>query len=289
MSKKIDKLTDAQIERLKPHADMWIEIGLSTEPTNFEESKKFAILAYERVGLPPPTKFHLVDGPLAAIDLIKTLDPSKSKRTIFDEMCYGSYDASWLSFYDFFEKEVGIEFDVKIDGLVGLAKNCGWISYYEDTVVFQHRPLHIKFDDQQRLHCEDGPAILYRDGLSVYSWHGTTVPSEWIEKKSSLTAKTAISWKNIEQRRCACEILGWATILRELNSRVVDSDGDPMIGDLLEVEIPDIGKEKFLQVVCGTGRTFAIPVPPEMKTALEANAWTYGVSPDLLLDLEVRT
>ena len=62
-----------------------------------------------------------------------------------------------------------------------------------------------------------------------------------------------------------------------------------MIGTLLEVNLPDIGKEKFLKVLCGTGREFAIPVPPFMKTALEANAWTYGLDGDLLRDLEVRT
>ena len=116
-----------------------------------------------------------------------------------------------------------------------------------------------------------------------------SIPAEWIEKKAKLTPKIALSWENIEQRRCACEILGWAKILRELNSKVIDSDEDPMIGTLLEVNIPDIGREKFLQVLCGTGRTFAIPVPPNCKTALEANAWTFGVEPETLRDLEVRT
>jgi hypothetical protein len=43
------------------------------------------------------------------------------------------------------------------------------------------------------------------------------------------------------------------------------------------VDIPDIGREHYLRVKCGTGRGFAIPVPPECKTALEANAWTYGL------------
>lgn len=287
---KIKELTKEQEAQLQPHADMWIKIGLSTEPVDFEEAKKYARLAYQRAGVKEPTKFYLVDGPLAAIKLIKELDPSKSEKTIFNEMCHSSHDASWLSFYDFFATVVGIEFTVKIDGLIGLAKNSGWVSLYEDTVVIQQRPELIKFDDQNRLHCETGPAIRYRDGLSVYSWHGVTIPKEWIENKATaLTPKVALTWSNIEQRRCACEILGWANILRELNSTVIDSDADPMIGDLLEVEIPEIGREKFLQVVCGTGRTFAIPVPPNMKTALEANAWTYNLKPIDLRDLEVRT
>ena len=94
---------------------------------------------------------------------------------------------------------------------------------------------------------------------------------------------------HFEKRRAACEILGWDKILEELDARVIDHDTDPEIGDLLEVQIPDIGREKFLRVKCGTGRTFALPVPPEMSTALEANAWTYGFDADSFPKPEVRT
>jgi hypothetical protein len=289
MTDKIESLTEEQTARFPEFVDKWLKIGLSTEPVDLENAKKAACLAYTLAGLPEPTKFYVTDSPISAIKLIKELDPSKSENDIFNEMSYGAHDASWLSFNNYFQEVLNLEVCNKLQGLMDLAKYCGWVSFYEDTVVFQHRPEIIKFDDQNRLHCETGPAIRFRDGYSVYAWHGTRIPSEWIEKKSELTAKIALTWENIEQRRCACEILGWATILRDLNSRVIDSDDDPMIGNLLEVDLPDIGTEKFLQVVCGTGRTFAIPVPPEMKTALEANAWSYNIGPDLLRDLEVRT
>jgi hypothetical protein len=78
--------------------------------------------------------------------------------------------------------------------------------------------------------------------------------------------------------------------LNELQAKVIDRDADPEIGELLEVEIPEIGTERFLKVLCGTGREFALPVPPDMKTALQANAWTFGVE-DVrdFLKPEVRT
>ena len=286
---KIEKLTAEQEARFGEYVDKWLDIGLSTEPVDFEKAKEAACLSYRLAGLPEPVNFHIADSPVDAIRLIKTLDSSKSSSDIFNEMSYGAQDAGWLSLYNFFQEVVGLECTNKLQGLMDLSKNSGWVSFYEDTVVFQHRPEVIKFDDQNRLHCEDGPAIRYRDGYSVYSWHGTRIPAEWIEKKSELTAKIALTWENIEQRRCACEIIGWAKILRELDSKVIDSDEDPMIGNLLEANIPGIGREKFLQVLCGTGRTFAIPVPPECKTALEGNAWTFGVEPEMLRDLEVRT
>lgn len=95
-------------------------------------------------------------------------------------------------------------------------------------------------------------------------------------------------WANVEQRRAACEIVGWHSILRELHARVIDSNTDPQIGTLLECDIPNSGKERFLQVQCGTGRSFALPVPREVRTALEANAWTYGLRSDEL-KVEART
>lgn len=161
---------------------------------------------------------------------------------------------------------------------------------YSSWACIQDKPLYIKFDDQNRLHCENGPAIEYGDGTVVYAWHGVSVPDAWIaDKENALTAEIALTWENIEQRRAACEILGWAKVLEKLNARVVDADEDAQIGTLLRVEIPEIGEEQFLKVQCGTGRTFAIPVPPTVKTALEANAWTYGMDPEQLRDLEVRT
>ena len=81
----------------------------------------------------------------------------------------------------------------------------------------------------------------------------------------------------------------WERIIRELGHRVIDRDADDMIGELVEVDIPHVGREKFLRVLCGTGRRYALAVPPEMRTAIEANAWTLNVEPDFLKTLEKRT
>lgn len=288
--KKIYKLTPAQEAKIPEYVDKWIKIGFSTEPVNFEKAKEAVCLAYELADLKRPTQFHVVDSPMSAIKFIQTLDSKKTPNDIFSEMIFGNHDASWLGFYQFFRDELNIEECKKLDGLIELANHCGWLNVYEDVVVFQHRPESVKMDDQKRLHCQDGPAIRYRDGFSVYAWHGVRIPGEWIENtKEALTPQIALSWENVEQRRCACEILGWANILRQLGSKVIDEDADPEVGTLVEVEIPEIGKEKFLRVMCGTKREFALPVPPEMKTALEANAWTFGFEAKDFIIPEVRT
>jgi hypothetical protein len=151
------------------------------------------------------------------------------------------------------------------------------------------RPEIILIDADNRAHCETGPSHKWRDGWSLYHWHGVKIPAEWVENKAGLSAKTALTWENIEQRRAACEIVGWAKILKELNAIVIDKDSDPEIGTLLEVDLPDSGKERFIHVKCGTGREFALPVPKDCgDTALAANAWTYGLD-GVAYRPEVRT
>jgi len=165
----------------------------------------------------------------------------------------------------------------------------GFRVLHPEFCIVSDFPEIIKIDAENRPHCEDGPSHRWRDGWSLYHWHGTAIPAEWIEDRASLTPQIALTWRNIEQRRCACEILGWAAILTALNAKTLDEDGDPEIGSLVEVAIPDVGRERFLRVQCGTGRQFALPVPPNMKTALEAQAWTWGLDESEFVKPEIRT
>lgn len=160
---------------------------------------------------------------------------------------------------------------------------------HEKFCIVADFPEKLKMDDQNRPHCQDGPSHRWSDGWESYYWHGVRVPSEWINAPKNLTSKTAITWNNIEQRRAAIEIVGWSKVLEDLDVNVIDTDADPEIGELLEVTIPDIGKEKFLRVRCGTGRTFALPVPPEMTSAMMAQAWTWSLDLKDFVIPEVRT
>lgn len=275
---KLENLTPQQESLLDVYKDKWLEIGLCTDPIDFEETKKAVNECYECAGLTPPTDIYKCDSPESAINLISELSNNTDKASILSDQIYGCHDAGWLSFYDFFLNESDVTGIDSVKGLIRLAKNCGWWAAYDTVAVVQERPKSIKFDDEKRLHCQDGPAITYRDGLEVYAWHGVRVDKEWIMNPSeSLNPTIALNCENLEKRRVACEILGWDKILDQLNCKVIDQNEDPEIGALLEVEFPEIGLERFLKVQCGTKRTFALPVPFEMETALQANAWTYGL------------
>ncbi len=170
-----------------------------------------------------------------------------------------------------------------------VCSSAGWFWPHRDFVVVCERPRIVSRDDQGRLHSETGNAIEFRDGWGVASWHGTRVPLEWIVNRKTMDPSIALTDPSVERRRAAAEIIGWAKILRSLPHRVIDRDPDPQIGTLLDVNLPEAPGSRFVLVRCATGRDFALPVPREMATALAANAWTYGIEPLDLKQLEQRT
>ena len=201
----------------------------------------------------------------------------------------GSGDADCAALYSFFTDIVWLDDPVSEPFRIyeTLANTCGFVWFNENFLVISDRPEEIHRDAQGRLHNNAGPSISFRDGWCQFHWHGVAIPGEWVTGKPPSAAE-ALTWENMEQRRVACEMLGWKNILNELDVKVIDEAGDPEIGILLEVDIPDSGKERFLQVRCGTGREFVLPVPPHVKTALQANAWTWDIE-DYEYMPEVRT
>lgn len=165
----------------------------------------------------------------------------------------------------------------------------GFRVMHEKFCLVSDFPEILRTDEQHRPHCETGPSHRWRDGWALYHWHGTRIPAAWIEDRASLTPLAALGQRNTELRRAACEILGWNNILAALNARLVDKDDDPQIGELLEVDLPDAPRERFLRAQCGTGRTIIVWVSKNHRTALEANAATYQIPPDLLKLKEHRT
>ena len=249
---KIDTLTTEQTAKLSEYREKWLKIGLSCAPLDFEAAKDAAIRAYAVAGLAPPTRFYHMSSPVGAAILAAVLQlKNQVWAQVRDQVraqVYGSHDAHWLGFYDFFATECHIADAERLRPLMDLAQACGWWAPYQDAVIFQDRHSILRRDDQHRLHCETGPAVAYPDGYRLFFWHGTAVPGHWITHKSDLLPEAVLRTANVEQRRAGCEILGWERILNELRAVEIDANPNPQIGTLLEVDLPDAGKEKFLRV-----------------------------------------
>jgi hypothetical protein len=205
----------------------------------------------------------------------------------------GNAWSGYESFLTFFRDVVNLPLDYsKYDPWVELAQRSGFRWMHPEFCIISDRPEVLTVDDQNRPHGESGPFCRWRDGSALYSWHGTRVPRSWIESKATLDPRLALTHDNVEMRRAVADIVGWRRVLGGLSPRILDTDGDPQIGSLLEVDLPDSPAARFLSVRCGTGRDFVLPVPQTVTTALEANAWTYGFDAKaalILRALEVRT
>lgn len=261
----------------------WTDIGLSTKAADRAEAEAAIADVYRHGGLKPPARIVWRESPMALLGRDAGADvvaaSGRTSRPAASDCIYGQHDAGWLSFYAFMREVVGlVEQTEKLAGLMRLARCAGWALPYENTcyVAERHNVLHR--DNSGRLHCLTGPAVAYPDGWGVYAVRGVRVPKAWIEQRDTLDPMTALTEPNLERRGAAALILGWDKVLNKLKPVVVDSESSPEYdyGKLLRVDLPDEPGQQFLQVLCATGRTMVIRVPPTVRSAREANAWTYG-------------
>lgn len=290
--KKIEKLTPEQEAQIQPYLEKTLAEGLSTEPVDRPKVERIVKEVYKERGLKPPKKVYWANGPREASLLHRKIVEEAGEqfeRYQIPQM-QGQHQLYWLGFYGFLTEVMGLEWDGDLTPHLEMARNCGWWMPFDEFVICCERHNILERDENGNLHCENGPAVAFPDGWELFFWHGTSIPSEWITDKENVDPALALTWDNIEQRRCLAEILGWDKVLEQLNPKIIDEDSNPEIGTLMEVELPDSGTERFLRVKCGTGRDFVIPVDPSLKTALQANAWTYGLE-DSYEDFlpEVRT
>jgi len=157
-TKHIESLTPEQEALLPVYRDRWLEIGLSTEPTDQDAARQAVNECYTSAGLTPPESILFVASPDEALDTIQRLAPTVSRSDISNNFCWNQHDAGSLGFYAFFHEVIGLPGLEKIIPLLNLAKVCGWVSFYEEVAVVQDRPEIIRFDDTKRLHAENGKA-----------------------------------------------------------------------------------------------------------------------------------
>ena len=228
----------------------------------------------------------------------------------------------WLAFYDA-PRRLGIvtyseDDNRKLDLWCSLAKSCGWWWPYEQICVISERPaaVHVESWDAHRgtvrLHRAGGPAMLFRDGWPVHAWHGRRVPA-WVVEEP--TPEKIAAEANAEVRRCAIEAYGWDRFVEaaglvpvgaqpgsrkrstELAAARVTDPGNPG-QHLVLYDVPEkLWGSPVRLLICtngsaerdGTRRRYGVTVPATVKDALEAAAWTAGLSRDEYARMVRRT
>jgi len=193
---------------------------------------------------------------------------------------YGQHEAGWLSFYAFFRDACTLESARRLDGLIQVAESAGWWWPFAGAVVLTERPVHLARDARGRLHCVDRAAIEYSDGWGVYAWHGVRVPERVIKAPETITAAEIDGEQNAEVRRVMAERYGLARYLADSGAKQIHCDS---AGTLYRKDLP--GDEPIVMVKVrnstpepdGSVKDYMLRVPPTIKTARAAVAWTFGV------------
>jgi hypothetical protein len=211
---------------------------------------------------------------------------------VYYAACYGQHDAAWLAFYDTFGR-FGLKAVERLAGHMLTARSAGWWFPFRGAVVMTERPVALHRDEQHRLHRADGPAIVYPDGWGVYAWHGRRVPEQVITAPHTLDPQHITQEGTAEVRRLMIERYGADKYIRVSGAKLVNRDD---WGELYRQELP--GDEPLVMLHCVnataegrwvgdvftpdlslTGelyfRDFWLRVPPTMRTAHEAAAWTF--------------
>jgi hypothetical protein len=203
------------------------------------------------------------------------------------ECSYGHLDCDWIAYYQFLATQ-GIQGIEPLEGMKKLAESCGWWWPYENICFVTGRPRIVNRDNRGRLHSAERMAIRYPDGWGFYAWHGIIVPQHVIVLREPITVEMIHAEPNVEVRRVLIERFGLDKYLKQGSVRTIHRD---QCGTLYSMNTR--GDEPIFVVHVinstpepdGSYNEYFLRVPPTMKRAREAVAWTFGLTEEEYIPL----
>jgi hypothetical protein len=126
--------------------------------------------------------------------------------------------------------------------------------------------------------------------------HSTEIPGWAYRKPEDISVEEILDERNIEVKRAMLELQGFEVFLSRAERAgmctVIDTNEDDRVGQLIRIELPGLTDEQrrsqqdvvdahvytLLKVKDGTlDKSYILRVPNNMRSAREANAWTWGL------------
>ena len=281
----MSELTPEMESKAIEYRDKYINRVLKScnKPLDKNKVIEFVNFLYKNDGYDTP-EVHIVRSVKEAQNLANVLNNTNDK---YYEFCsYGNVsDYVWLTHYKFLIEEDGKEKPKDFDSYFKLVElGIFDMIHFDKACIVVELPNVIK-TREDNLHCEDGPALAFRDGTKGYFWMGIKVPEKLIMYPNSVTKEDIMKEDNAEVRRAYRECLGGIKYYNLLGDDLVlidedeDRQGYPM--KLYETSLVDDvinSKVKFLVVTDpSTGRVYDIyPPNQESKNVWEAKASTFN-------------
>jgi hypothetical protein len=176
--------------------------------------------------------------------------------------------------------------------LCRVARNVGWVMPHRRICWLVERPTVLGTDDRGRLHGPKGPAIRFADDWCFYAWKGVALPAWMIERPDEITPRRVDRERDPILRRCMIEIMTPERYIREGEAVCISEDDTGLLWSRTwsswdawtAVEVINGTPEPD-----GTHRHYFLQVPPTVRTARQAVAWTYGLTELEYRALKLRT
>ena len=289
---RIESLTPEQVAKFPAYAEKWLKVGLSTAPCDRAKAEASIVASYRVANISGPKGILWVESPLGCVCcavLLKNLRASVEasveasvRDSVLDSVwasvgggfCYGSHDASWLAFYEFFLNELDLKCCEKLAPMMHTAMHCGWWLPYENMVIASEKPSGIHLLGA-RIHRDGGPAVLYRDGFSVWALNGVRVSQGIAETPADrLDAKLVLSEKNAEVRREIVRKIGVHRVVTTLGGKELETWGNY---SLISLDLGDGRHRPYLKMLNPSTGTWHIEgVHPDCHTIEAALNWRNG-------------
>lgn len=153
---------------------------------------------------------------------------------------YDSYRLGQLFRHDCLLSIFGERAGARYTGLRLTAEHCGPWWAFANAAILCDRPQIVHRDESGRLHCDNGPAVMFRNGVGLFAWHGAWVPEDVILRPESLSAPAIRSESDPKVRTALIEIYGRERYEYERRPRAPRKLRNP-----LEVVLPDAPAAKI--------------------------------------------
>ena len=207
---------------------------------------------------------------------------------------FGQHAGARLALYDFLLENYELKSQLgPLEGLVAIARSCGWVMPHQDVCFAVERHSVLKIDAViGKLHGAAGPAIAYPDGWSRYFWKGIAVPGRIIEAPEAITLRRIDAEPDPVTRHCMIDILSAEKFIGMGAATKVASDETGtlwrrswgVMGAWAAVEVRNGSPEPD-----GSFRHYFLTVPPTVRSARQGVAWTYGLAEHEYRHLQLRT
>lgn len=213
--------------------------------------------------------------------------------------------AAWPAYLSAFRDVLGLQLPAyeKFAPWEQAAIEGGYRWMHDEFCMVCDFPEILEVDERNRPHNASGPSHRWRDGWSLYYWHGVRVPEYVIERPHEITVALIDRETNAEVRRVMVERYGTARYLLDAGAKVISHD---TAGILYRKDVEDDEPIVMVRVLNSTPepdgvmsrdeaittfgeaakaavgaqesdrfKEYMIRVPPNIHTASEAVAWTF--------------